>query len=102
VDEVRRLLESLKLINFCNNFEDNLMDGPTLMNCKSEDDVKELGIALTAKARILYQEIVEFKSTGVPLTLLSEVNEYLYFILSQKCFILIKIIIIIICRSIIL
>jgi len=74
--------------------ERRLQHGPTLMNCKSEDDVKELGIALTAKARILYEEIDKFKSTGVPLTLLSEVNEYLYFILSQKCFILIKVIII--------
>jgi hypothetical protein len=40
------------------------------MNCKSVDDVKELGIALTAKARILYEEIVKFKSNGVPLALL--------------------------------
>ena len=74
VDDVIHLLESLNLSNFCNNFEDNRIDGPTLMNCKSVDDVKELGIALTAKARILYEEIVKFKSTGVPLTLLSEVN----------------------------
>jgi hypothetical protein len=44
------------------------------MNCKSEDDVKELGIDITAKARILYEEIVKFKSTGVPLTFLSEVS----------------------------
>ena len=51
-----------------------MIDGLTLMNCKSEEDVKELGIALTAKARILYEEIVEFKSIGVPLTLLSEVS----------------------------
>jgi hypothetical protein len=51
-----------------------MIDGPTLMNCKSEDDVKELGIAYTAKARRLYEEIVKFKSTGVPLTLLSEVS----------------------------
>jgi len=72
VDDVIHLLESLNLSNFCYNFEDNRIDGPTLMNCKSEDDVKELGIALTAKARILYEEIVKFKSTGVPLTLLSE------------------------------
>ena len=71
--DVLHLLKSLKLTNFCNNFEDNMIDGPTLMNCKSEDDVKELGIALTAKARILFEEIVKFKSSGVPLTLLNEV-----------------------------
>ncbi len=74
VDDVIHLLESLKLSNFCNNFEDNRIDGPTLMNCNSEDDVKELGIALTANARRLYQEIFKFKSTGVPLTFLSEVS----------------------------
>jgi len=74
VDDVIRLLESLSLSNFCDNFEDNLIDGPTLMNCKSEDDVKELGIDMTAKARRLYQELIKFKSTGVPLTLLSEVS----------------------------
>jgi hypothetical protein len=97
VDEVTRLLESLKLIKFCDNLEENELDGPTLMNCKSEDDVKELGIALTAKARRLYQEIVKFKSTGVPLTFLSEVSykSSLYYISSQKCLILIKMIIII-------
>ena len=69
------LLKLLKLNNYCNNFEDDLIDGPTLMNCKSEDDVKELfGIALRAKARILYEEIVKVKSTGVPFFLLSEVS----------------------------
>ena len=31
VDNVIRLLESLNLSNFCNNFEDNMIDGPTLM-----------------------------------------------------------------------
>ena len=74
LDDVIHLLESLKLSNFCNNFEGNRIDGPTLMNCKSKDDVKELGIALTAKARRLYKEIVKFISTGVPLTFLSEVS----------------------------
>ena len=86
MDDVIHLLESLNLSNFCYNFEDNMIDGPTLMNCKSEDDVKELGIAYTAKARRLYQEIVKFKSTGVPLTFLSEVSykSSLHYISSQK------------------
>jgi hypothetical protein len=76
VDDVIHLLESLNLRSYCAVFQENAIDGPTLMNCKSVDDVKEvLGIALTAKARILYQEIVKFKSTGVPLTFLSEVSK---------------------------
>ncbi len=74
VDDVIHLLESLKLSNFCNNFEHNRIDGPTLMNCKSEDDVKTLGIESTSKARILYEKIVIFKSTGVPLTFVSRVS----------------------------
>ncbi len=74
VDDVIHLLESLNLRNYCAVFQENAIDGPTLMNCKSEDDVKGLGIALTAKARILYEEIVNFKSNGVPLTFLSEVS----------------------------
>ena len=101
VDDVIHLLESLKLSKYCYNFEENDIDGPTLMNCQSVDDVKELGIALTAKGRLLHEEIVKFKSSGVPLTLLSEVSLYLYFISSQICFIFIEliiIIIIIICR----
>ena len=51
-----------------------MIDGLTLMNCKSEEDVLELGIDITAKARILFEEIVKFKSSGVPLTLLIEVS----------------------------
>ena len=74
VDEVIHLLQLLKLSNFCTNFKDNLIDGPTLMNCHSLNDVKELGINIVAKARILYEEVVKFKSTIVPLTLLSEVS----------------------------
>ena len=73
MDEVTRLLETLKLIDFCDNLEENKIDGPTLMYCKSEDDVKELGIDITAKARMLYEEIVKFKSNGVPLALFSKV-----------------------------
>ncbi len=97
VDDVIHLMESLNLSKFCNNFEVDMIDGPTLMSCKSEDDVKELGIALTAKARRLFEEIVKFKSNGVPLALLSEVNKYRYFIQSQKCFIFIVMIISIEC-----
>jgi hypothetical protein len=51
-----------------------MIDGFTLMNCKSLDDVKVLGIDITAKARILHELIIKFKSTGVPSLLLSEVS----------------------------
>jgi hypothetical protein len=82
VDDVNSLLESLNLRNYCAIFQENAIDGPTLMNCKSVDDVKELGINLTPKASVLYEEIVKFKSTGVPLILLSEVSNYRCFLSS--------------------
>ena len=75
VVDVIHLLESLNLRNYCAVFQKNAIDGPSLMNCKSVYDVKELfGIDITAKARKLYEEIVKFKSTGVSLTFLSEVS----------------------------
>ena len=74
VDDVIHLLESLNLRKYCAVFQENAIDGPTLMNCKSVDDVEEFGIDIVAKARILYEEIVKLKSTVVSLTLLSEVS----------------------------
>ena len=65
VDDLIHLLKSLNLSNYCTVFQDNMIDGPTLMNCKSEDDVKELGIDIVAKARLLLNKIIELKSTEV-------------------------------------
>ena len=65
VNEVIRLLESLNLANYCAAFEENDIDGPTLMNCKIEEDVVELGIPLIAKARVLFNEITKFKEFEV-------------------------------------
>ena len=55
------LLESFKLSHFYNN----MIDGPTLINYKSFDDVKELDNDIVAKVRILFNEIIELKSTEV-------------------------------------
>lgn len=63
VSDVLHLLVSLNLTNYCGIFENNAIDGPTLMNCRTEGDVIELGISLTAKARILLQEINKLKET---------------------------------------
>lgn len=65
VNEVTRLLESLNLTKYCAAFQENAIDGPTLMNCKREEDVIELGIPLTAKARILFEEINKHKDFKV-------------------------------------
>jgi len=53
------------LTNYCAAFEEELIDGPTLMNCKTEEDVIELGIPLIAKARVLFNEITKFKEFEV-------------------------------------
>ena len=87
VNDVIHILESLNLRNYCAVFRENDIDGPTLMNCHSIKDVEELGIAIVAKARILYEEILKFKLTGVPLTIICEVSHYRYFFSSLKCFI---------------
>ena len=68
VDEVIHLLKSLNLRNYCAKFQELAIGGPALMNCNSVDDVLGLQITLTPKARVLYEAIVKFKLTGVPLT----------------------------------
>ncbi len=65
VDDVILLLKSLNLRNYCTVFQENDIDGPTLMCCNSVDDVKELGINVVAKARLLFNKIIELKSTEV-------------------------------------
>ena len=57
------LLESLNLTKYCSVFEENEVDGPTLINCKTEEDVIELGIPLRAKARVLFNELTKRKET---------------------------------------
>ena len=42
-------------------FKENGVDGPTLMNCKTVDDVMELGIPIRPKARKLFKLIKEMK-----------------------------------------
>ena len=69
VDDVTSLLKSLNLRRYRAVFRENRIDGLTLINCNSENDVKELGIDLAPKARILFEKIVQLKST-----LLSEVS----------------------------
>ena len=65
VNEVTNLLKSLNLTNYCAAFEEELIDGLTLMNCKTEEDLIELGIPIIAKARVLFNEITKFKEFEV-------------------------------------
>jgi len=70
VDDVSCLLDSLNLTNYTESVRSNLIDGESLMECTSEDDVKELGVSLTVKARLLLNKIQGYKTNGVPRELL--------------------------------
>ena len=75
VDEVTRLLESLNLSTFyCSLFKNTRTDGAVLFECKSVEELKELGIIETARARNMFNKITIFKVSGVPLELLSKVT----------------------------
>ena len=63
--EVHDLLESLNLNKFIEIFKKNEVDGRTLQNCLSEEDVKQLGITMTAKARVLLNEIEKRRGVGL-------------------------------------
>ena len=65
VSDVRRLLEQVNLHSYVDIFEENGVDGPTLMNCKSVDDVIELGIPLRPKARVLFNLITKLKELAM-------------------------------------
>ena len=63
---MQHLLESLNLSKYIEVFKQNEIDGRTLDNCRSEEDVKQLGITMTAKARVLLNEIEKRRSVGLP------------------------------------
>lgn len=52
------------MTKYCTKFQENAVDGHTLQNCKTEDDVKELGIDIVAKARTLLKEIDEIQKVS--------------------------------------
>jgi hypothetical protein len=64
--EVQHVLEYLNLYKYIEVFKQNEVDGRTLQNCRSEEDVKQLGITMTAKARVLLNEIEKLRSFGLP------------------------------------
>jgi len=56
---VQHLLESFNLNIYIEVFKQNEVDGRTLQNCHSEEDVKELGI--TDEARTFFNEIKKLR-----------------------------------------
>ena len=76
IDEVTCLLKSLNLSKYCAAFKENEVDGDVLIEFESVEEVIGLGISETEKpfAKKLLKKINEFKDSGVPLKMLSEVR----------------------------
>lgn len=73
ISEVSTLLSRCKLTNYVEIFQQNEIDGYCLSVCKSEEEVKELGITLLPKARTLFSLLQEWNAEGgVPLNLFSK------------------------------
>ena len=45
----------------------NKIDGKSLVRCSTVKEVKEMGIPITVKAKLLFEKIREFQVNGVPL-----------------------------------
>ena len=60
--DVQTLLKHLNMKKYYKSVEDNGIDGRTLMTCQSVEEIKELGIDITVKARMLFDEVSILKS----------------------------------------
>jgi hypothetical protein len=70
VDEVGYLMESLNLGKFKDIFKANAVDGQTLVLAESEDEISDLGVNLSLKARLMFKKIHDYKKNGVPMGLI--------------------------------
>ncbi|RHY10480.1 hypothetical protein DYB25_001851 [Aphanomyces astaci] len=69
-EDVGLLLNALACSKFSAAFLENEVTGEVLYGAASVEEIKELGMPLAAKARVLFDKIAEFKASGVPSTLL--------------------------------
>ena len=67
VHEVGTLLEALKLGKYKETLISNEIDGKSLMECNTSEDVVNMGITIFVKARVFLNEIMIWKASGVPL-----------------------------------
>ena len=65
--DVGTLLDRLDLGEFKDLFVRNKIDGKSLVRCSTLDEVKEMGIPITVKAKLLFEKIREFQVYGVPM-----------------------------------
>ena len=67
VVDVGSLLDRLDMGEFKDLFVRNKIDGKSLVRCSTVDEVKEMGIPITVKAKLLFEKIREFQVNGVPM-----------------------------------
>ena len=67
VVDVGSLLDRLDMGEFKDIFMRNKIDGKSLVRCSTVDEVKEMGILITVKAKLLFEKIREFQVNGVPM-----------------------------------
>ncbi|RQM18898.1 hypothetical protein B5M09_009786 [Aphanomyces astaci] len=68
--QVGTLLNNLTCSKYSAVFVENEITGEVLCGVESADEVKELGVTLAPKARLLFDKLSEFKASGVPSHLL--------------------------------
>jgi hypothetical protein len=64
--DVGYLLESLDLGEYKSTFLKNKIDGISLQHCEKVEDIKEGGIKIAMKARMLFNLVRKFQMNGVP------------------------------------
>ena len=65
--DVGSLLDRLDMGEFKDLFVRNKIDGKSLVRCSTVDEVKEMGIPITVKAKLLFEKIREFQVNGFPM-----------------------------------
>lgn len=70
--EVAILVESLDLEAYRDELVKNKIDGACLAECNSFEEIKEMGISMTVKAKLFFNKISDFKVNGVPLEYLHD------------------------------
>ena len=67
VVDVGSLLDRLDISEFKAILVRNKIDGKSLVRCSIVDEVKEMGIHITVKAKLLFEKIREFQVNGAPM-----------------------------------
>jgi hypothetical protein len=78
VVDVGSLLDRLDMGEFKDLFVRNKIDGKSLVHCSTVDEVKEMGIPITVKAKLLFEKIREFQVNGVPMEYVQSSTQVYY------------------------